>query len=118
MKLPSLFRKKERFTFDYTPDLANYRMFPRQPPEVKSLYRFCKLSMAVCIPLFTLASFFSLFLSVFLLLLLWFFTFHKIRKTYGFKAALVPVICSLIGVLFGSVFFRYLLTPQEVPVVR
>jgi FtsH-binding integral membrane protein len=119
--MKSLFRKKKKnglFLFNYTPDLTNYRLFPQQPPEVKAVYRFCKISMAVCIPLFTLISFFSFFLSAFFLLVLWFTTFHKIRQKYGFKAALVPIFCSLSGILFGSVFFRYLLTPQEVPIAR
>jgi hypothetical protein len=118
MKFPSLFRKKERVTFEYAPDLTDYRLFPQQSPAVKSIYRFCKISMAVCIPLFTVVSFFSLFLSLFLLLVLCSVSFYKIRRIYGFKASLVPVVCSLSGILFGSVFFRYLFSSQEAPVVR
>jgi hypothetical protein len=118
MKFPPLFRKKERAAFKYTPDLADYRLFPQQSQTVRPMYRFCKISMAVCIPLFTVVSFFSFSLSLLFLLALSFAAFYKIRPAYGLKAALVPLACSLSGILFGSVFFRYLLAPQEVPIAR
>jgi hypothetical protein len=116
MKLFSLFRKKNsRVAFEYAPDLTEYRIFPQQPPSVKALYRFCKISMAICIPLFSLVSFFSFLLAVLGLLILFLITFNKLGQKYSRKAAFVPLICSAAGILFGSVFLRYLLTPKEVP---
>jgi hypothetical protein len=111
MKRFSLFGKKRaRFTFEYTPGLTDYRVFPDQPQPVKSLYRICKISMAVCIPLFSVISFFSLLVSLAGLLMVFLATFNTIRQKHGPKAAWVPVICSITGIFFGSVFARYVLT--------
>jgi hypothetical protein len=115
MKRFSLFKKKNsRVAFEYTPDLTEYRIFPDQPPSVKTLYHLCKISMAVCIPFFSLIAFFSFLAALFGLVMLFMITFNKIYQKYGLKAAFVPLICSATGILFGSVFFRYLLIPKEV----
>jgi hypothetical protein len=116
MNLFSFFRrKKNRITFEYAPDLSNYRTFPEQPPEVRSVYRFCKISMALYIPLFSVIAFFNLMIAITGVLLVWLFTFNRTCCKYGLKAAFVPLICSVTGILFGVIFARCLIPFQEVP---
>jgi hypothetical protein len=86
---------------DYAPVPEEYQMFQRQPEKVLVCYSLAKYCMAVIMPLSALAAVYNLVLALVLSLAGGVTGFLFLRKKYGVKRALVPLICSLAGVLIG-----------------
>jgi hypothetical protein len=86
---------------DYAPVPEEYRMFRNQPEKVLACYSLAKCCMAVIMPLAALAAVYSPPLALGLSGLGGVTGFLLLRKKYGVKGALAPLICSLAGVLIG-----------------
>jgi hypothetical protein len=86
---------------DYAPVPEEYRMFRNQPEKVLACYSLAKYCMAVIMPLSALAAVFNLTLALVLSCVEGATGFLLLRKKYGVKGALVPLFCSLTGVLIG-----------------
>jgi hypothetical protein len=86
---------------DYAPVPEEYRMFRNQPEEVLACYSLAKYCMAVIMPLAALAAVYSPLLALGLSLAGGVTGFLLLRKKHGVKGALVPLLCSLAGVLIG-----------------
>jgi hypothetical protein len=86
-----------------------YRLFANQPESVLRAYRLARTSMAIGLPSFALIAIlhpifafgFAVAVGITALLLL--------RKKYGWKGAVVPLICALSGVAVGVLFIAPLL---------
>jgi hypothetical protein len=92
---------------DYVPIPEEYRMFRNQPERVLACYALAKRCMAVVMPLSALAAVYSPLLALGLSLAGGVTGFLFLRKKYGVKGALVPLLCSLAGIPIGL----YILSP-------
>jgi hypothetical protein len=86
---------------DFAPVPEEYQMFRNQPEKVLACYSLAKYCMAVIMPLSALAAVYNLALALVLSCSGGVTGFLFLRKKYGVKGALVPLICSLAGVLTG-----------------
>jgi hypothetical protein len=92
---------------DFSPVQEEYRIFRSQPEEVLARYALAKHCMAVITTLTALAAAYSPLLALFLPLAGGGAGFLFLRKKYGVKGALVPLLCALAGILIGL----YILSP-------
>jgi hypothetical protein len=86
---------------DYVPIPEEYRMFRNQPERVLACYSLAKRCMAVIMPLSALAAVYSPLFALGLSCAGGITGFLLLRRKHGVKGALVPLICSLAGVLIG-----------------
>jgi hypothetical protein len=86
---------------DYVPVPEEYRMFRNQPEKVLACCSLAKYCMAAIMPLSALAAVYNLALALVLSCSGGVTGFLLLRKKYGVKGALVPLFCSLAGVLIG-----------------
>jgi hypothetical protein len=86
---------------DFSPSPEEYRMFRGQNEKVLARYSLAKRCMAVIMPLSALAAVYNTALALALSLMIGGTGFLLLRKKYGAKGALVPLICSLAGMLAG-----------------
>ena len=99
---------------DFSPVPEEYRMFRGQNEKVLACYSLAKRCMAVIMPLSALAAVYNTALALALSLMVGGTGFLLLRKKYGMKGALAPLICSLAGVLIGRFLCAPLLSPAFV----
>jgi hypothetical protein len=92
---------------DFFPVQEEYRIFQSQPGEVLARYALAKYCMAIITPPSALAAAYSPLLALSLPLAGGVTGFLFLRKKYGLKGALVPLLCALAGILIGL----YILSP-------
>jgi hypothetical protein len=93
---------------DFSPVPEEYRMFRGQPEKVLVCYSLARRCMAVIMPLSALAAAYNPVLALGLSLAGGITGFLLLRKKYGMKGALVPLLCSLAGIPIGL----FLLSPM------
>jgi hypothetical protein len=92
---------------DYAPVQEEYRMFRNQPERVLACYALARRCMAVVMPLSAITAVYDPALALALSLAGGGIGFLFLRKKYGVKGALAPLLCSLAGIPIGL----YLLSP-------
>jgi hypothetical protein len=101
----------------FPPSPREYRIFSGQPEAVLLSYSLVKRCMAVIMPLSALAAAFNITLALALSLACGGTGFLLLRKKYGVKGALAPLLCSLAGFLAGvavlSPLFSHVLALKE-----
>jgi hypothetical protein len=101
----------------FSPSPEEYRVFRGQPEAVLLRYSLVKRCMAVVMPLSAVAAVFNVTLALALSLAGGGIGFLFLRKKYGVKGALVPLLCSLAGFLTGiavlSPLFSHVLALKE-----
>jgi hypothetical protein len=92
---------------DFSPVPEEYRMFRRQPERVLACYALAKHCMVVVMPFSALAAVYHPALAFAFVLAGGVTGFLLLRKKYGVKGALIPLLCSLAGIPVGL----YILSP-------
>jgi hypothetical protein len=92
---------------DFSPSAEEYRIFRAQGEKVLACYALARRCMASAMPLSALAAVYHPALALALSLAGGGIGFLLLRKKYGAKGALAPLLCSLAGILIGL----YILTP-------
>jgi hypothetical protein len=93
---------------DFSPVLEEYRIFRSQSEKVLACYSLARRCMAAVMPLSALAVVYNPILALGLSLAGGITGFLLLRKKYGVKGALVPLLCSLAGIPIGL----FLLSPM------
>jgi hypothetical protein len=86
---------------DFSPVPEEYLMFRRQPEKVLACYALARRCMAVVMPLSAIAAVYTPALALALSCAAGAAGFLFLRKKYGIKGALVPLLCSLAGIPIG-----------------
>ena len=94
---------------DFSPALEEYRIFRDQPEKVLACYALVRRCMAVVMPLSAIAAAYKPALALALSCAAGAAGFLFLRKKYGVKGALVPLLCSLAGIAIGL----FLLSPMR-----
>jgi hypothetical protein len=90
-----------------------YLMFSSQPKEVLRSYRLARISMAAILPSFALLSVFHTGIALIFAVAGGIAILFPLRKKYGLKAAVVPLVCALSGAAVGAFLIAPLVTPRE-----
>jgi hypothetical protein len=92
---------------DFSPAAEEYRMFRAQGEKVLACYALARRCMASVMPLSALAAVYHPALTLALSLAGGGIGFLFLRRKYGVKGALAPLLCSLAGIPIGL----YILSP-------
>jgi hypothetical protein len=96
-----------RIVDDFSPLAEEYRIFRAQGEKVLACYALARRCMALAIPLSALAAVYYPALALAFSLAGGGIGFLLLRKKYGVKGALAPLLCSLAGIPIGL----YILSP-------
>jgi hypothetical protein len=90
-----------------------YLLFSSQGEPVLRRYRLARISMAAILPFFAFLSVFHTGLALVLAVAGGTAALFPLRKKYGLKGALVPLICALSGTAVGAFLIAPLVTPAK-----
>ena len=86
---------------DFSPSPEEYRVFSQQPEKVLACYSLARRCMAVVMPLSAVAAAYKPALALAFSCAAGVTGFLFLRKKYGVKGALVPLLCALAGIAIG-----------------